>query len=299
MTARRAILLSALLAGVALRVFALDRLPGINADEAWYGVNVEAFLHGEPPFLRTGVGNPLNPLHSLPLLALSSALSPSLAVLRVPSVLWGVAAMLLAFPLLVKPLGERVATLAVLLLSILPAAVAYSRFGWDPSDTPAVALLAIGCAMGDRPLLAAGALIVALAVLPTNVFLAPIVAASWAPFALAHYQRASRGQRQIALVTTIGLVVLAIAIGFMLRESVGPDTSLPPIATVIARVTSPAAWRDLMLGVIRLFSGVTIARHIAGPIGQTPAAVADVITLLAFAVAMVVRFDRLMYLEKY
>jgi len=178
--------------------------------------------------------------------------------------------------------------LAALLLSILPAAVAYSRLGWDPSDTPAVALLAIGCAMGNRPLLAAGALIVALAVHPTNIFLAPIVAAAWAPFALAHYQRASRRQRQIALVTTIGLVVLPIAIGFMLRESVGPDTSLPSLATVIARVTSPGAWRDLMLGVIRLFSGVTIARYIAGPIGQTPAAIADAITLLAFAVPLVV-----------
>lgn len=53
--------------------------------------------------------------------------------------------MLLAFPLLVKPLGERAAMLAVLLLSILPAAVAYSRLGWDPSDTPAVALLVFRC----------------------------------------------------------------------------------------------------------------------------------------------------------
>ena len=287
MKARHTILLIALLAGIALRVFALDRLPGINADEAWYGVNVEAFLDGETPFLRTGVGNPLNPLHSLPLLALSFVLAPSLALLRVPSVIWGVAAMLFAFPLLARPLGQRAAMLAALLLSILPAAVAYSRLGWDPSDTPAVALLAVGYALGNRPLPAAIALLVAMAVHPTNVFLAPIVALSWAPFALAHYRSASRRRRRIVQVIAVVLLALPLVLAFILRNSIGPETSLPSIAVVIARLTSPGAWLDLMLGVLRLFSGVTMARYIGGPVADTPAVLADIVTLMAFAVPIV------------
>lgn len=286
MKARRTILLIALLAGIALRVFALDRLPGINADEAWYGVNVEAFLDGETPFLRTGVGNPLNPLHSLPLLALSFVLAPSLALLRVPSVIWGVAAMLFAFPLLARPLGQRAALLAALLLSILPAAVAYSRLGWDPSDTPAVALLAVGCALGNRPLPAAIALLVAMAVHPTNVFLAPIVALSWAPFALAHYRSASRRRRRIVQVIAV-VLALPLVLAFLLRNSIGPETSLPSIAVVIARLTSPGAWLDLMLGVLRLFSGVTMARYIGGPVAAMPVLLMDIVTLMAFAVPIV------------
>ena len=288
MTGLRVSLLVAFVAGVVLRLVALDRLPGINADEAWYGVNVEAFLNGEAPFLRTGVGNPLNPLHSLPLLALSSVVAPSMALLRAPSVIWGLAAMLVAFPLLVRPLGQRAALLAALLLAVLPAAVAYSRLGWDPSDTPAVALLAIGFALGDRPLLAAVALLVAMMVHPTNVFLAPIVALSWAPFALTHYRRASHGHRRIVQVLAMVLLGLLILFGVILRNSLGPETSLPSIAVVFSRLASPGAWLDLMLGVTRLFSGVTIARYIGGPIAGTPVWLADMVTVAAFAVPIAV-----------
>lgn len=287
MKARHAILLIAMVVGVMVRVFALDRLPGINADEAWYGVNVETFLNGETPFLRTGVGNPLNPLHSLPLLALSFGFSPSIALLRVPSVIWGVAAMAFAFPLLVRPLGQRAALLAALLLSILPAAVAYSRLGWDPSDTPAVALLAVGCALGNRPLWAAIALLVAMAVHPTNVFLAPIVAMSWGPFALARYRSASDQQRRIVQVIAIVPLGLLIWLGLIMRNSIGPDTPLPSIAVMIDRLLSPGAWLNLMLGVTRLFSGVTIARYIGGPVADSPALLADIVTLMAFAVPIV------------
>lgn len=287
MKGHRVILLVALLTGLAVRTWALDRLPGINADEAWYGVNVEAFLNGERPFLRTGVGNPLNPLHSLPLLVLSSVFAPSAALLRVPSVIWGLAAMLFAFPLLVRPLGQRAALLTALLLSILPAAVAYSRLGWDPSDTPAVALLAVGCALGNRPLLAALAWLVAMAVHPTNVFLAPIVVMAWAPFALVRYRSATLQQRWIVRVIAAVLLALLIVLGFALRNSIGPDTSLPSIAMIAGRIGSPGAWLDLMLGVTRLFSGVTVARYIGGPVADLPAVLADLVTLTAFAMPIV------------
>lgn len=291
MKRHRTILLAAVVAGVVLRVFALDRLPGINADEAWYGVNVEAFLNNEPPFVRTGVGNPLNPLHSLPLLALSYVAAPSMALLRVPSVIWGVAAVLLAFPLLVRPLGQRAAVLAALLLSILPAAVAYSRLGWDPSDTPVVALIAVGCALGDRPLTAAIALLVAMAVHPTNVFLAPIVALSWAPFALARYGNAIKRQRRILQVIATAVLVVLVLAGFILRDSIGHGTSLPSMAVVIRRLVSPGAWLDLIQGVIGLFSGVTIARYIGGPVPDVAVLLASLVTLMAFAVPIAVAWN--------
>lgn len=58
MTPRRLALGAIVLAGVALRVIGLDRWPGINGDEAWYGVNAQLLLEGQRPFFRTGVGNP-------------------------------------------------------------------------------------------------------------------------------------------------------------------------------------------------------------------------------------------------
>ncbi len=168
---------------VIVRTVGLGRWPGINGDEAWYGANVQEWLAGRAAFLHTGVGNPLNPLHSVPLVALLRIMDPSPALLRVPEVMWGLLAVVLAYPLLAKPLGRRAAQFAVMLLAFSPAAVAYSRFGWDPSGTPFISLLAIGLALRDRPVMAVLSLLLAFVVHPTNVFLSPIVVMAWGPHA--------------------------------------------------------------------------------------------------------------------
>ena len=97
---RRIVLYAAIAVGIIARTVALGRWPGLNGDESWYGVNVQEFLAGGTPFLHTGVGNPLNPIHSGLLLALSVVFDPSPALLRVPEVILGVIALVIAFPLL-------------------------------------------------------------------------------------------------------------------------------------------------------------------------------------------------------
>ncbi len=64
------------------RIDRLDHLPGANGDEAWYGVQAEAVLHGEPISWRTPTGNLLNPLFFGPLLALHAIFEPSFGLLR-------------------------------------------------------------------------------------------------------------------------------------------------------------------------------------------------------------------------
>ena len=60
-----------LVLGVAVwfRVWNLDHVPGINGDEAWYGVQAMSWLRGEAVSWTTPTGNPLNPLYFLPLTA--------------------------------------------------------------------------------------------------------------------------------------------------------------------------------------------------------------------------------------
>jgi len=58
MSQRRLMLGAIIMAGVTLRVVGLDRWPGINGDEAWYGVNAQLLLEGQRPFFTTGIGNP-------------------------------------------------------------------------------------------------------------------------------------------------------------------------------------------------------------------------------------------------
>ena len=99
------------------RTLAIDRWPGINGDEAWYGVNVQELLNGGTPFWHTGIGNPLNPIHSGLLLALSTVAGPSAAVLRAPEVLLGLFAVVPAYSLLARPPGGRAALVVTCLLS--------------------------------------------------------------------------------------------------------------------------------------------------------------------------------------
>lgn len=260
------------------RTLFLEWLPGINGDEAWYGVNVQELLGGGTPFWHTGIGNPLSPLYSGQLLALSTIFEPSATVLRVPEVVLGLLAVALAYPLLRRSLGERPALIATLLLAVSPTAVAYARLGWDPSGTPLVTLLAIGCAMLDRPWLSALACVAAWSVHPTNVFAFPIVAAAWAPHGLDRWRACSDVTRArlkvVAIVACVAMVPVAAWAAF--RVAGNPNTSLPSISMVIDRVTSPSLWANRAWGFVNLLSGVSTVLHISGPLPATASLSANV-----------------------
>src|SRR5262245_15822781 len=59
----------------------LGNLPGVNGDEAWYGVQAELWLRGEPVAWRTPTGNLLNPLFFWPQVALHAIFEPSFGLL--------------------------------------------------------------------------------------------------------------------------------------------------------------------------------------------------------------------------
>ena len=50
------------LVAVVLRFYGLDRLPGINGDEAWLALQVQHLLRGEHVSLRTPTHMFINPL---------------------------------------------------------------------------------------------------------------------------------------------------------------------------------------------------------------------------------------------
>jgi hypothetical protein len=265
---RRIAWASAVVIAIITRTVALGRWPGLNGDESWYGVNVEEFLAGGTPFLHTPPGNPLSPLHSGLLLALSSVLDASPSVLRMPEVILGMLAVLLAYPLLRKPLGGRAALLATVLLAVSPAAITYARFGWDPSGTPLLMLLAVAAALHDRPVFVLIAMAVAYLVHPTNVFAFPIVAAAWAPSGLARYRRmSSPGQRRTwhAAIAAM-IVVMPVGIWALIRIANNPATPLPSISMALERLVSPALWLDRAWGAFSLLSGVTPVAFVAGPL---------------------------------
>lgn len=268
-----------LVLGVAARLYSLDRLPGINGDEAWYGANLQALAAGQPAFWFTPSGNPLNPLHSGPLAVLLALFPPSPALLRLPEVVWSICALALAVPLLRRHFGARVALIAVMLLSASPVAIAYARMGWDVSATPLAALLAIAAASAQRPVLCALAFGAALSIHPTNIFLGPIVLAVWAPELGRRYAAASPQVRRRLLMWSAILCAAALAVlGVMLwRAAHNPHTSLPPMRIALGRMFSPAEWARMAAAIASFFSGVPTLTFIAGPVSPAVNAVGAIV----------------------
>ena len=97
--------LALVLAAVWLRGQALGNIPGVNGDEAWYGVEAWRMLHGQAAGWHTPTGNPLNPLLVGPLALLHLWLPPSIVLLRSVALASGLAA--LAVNWLLLPLGVR------------------------------------------------------------------------------------------------------------------------------------------------------------------------------------------------
>lgn len=176
---RFALMLAVLVLGVgcAFRLVALETVPGINGDEAWYGVQVGRMVSGQPFDWKTPSRLPLNPFYvalQAPCLAL---FGPQVWGLRAPAVIAGILTPLLAWRLLAGPLGVPAARITMLLLAAHPMMIGYSRFGWDSSLTPLAGIVALSLAVRLRWLSTLLAWVVSLIVHPSNLLLVPVLVA--------------------------------------------------------------------------------------------------------------------------
>ena len=174
------VLLGLVLTGaVVARVWHLGSLPGINGDEAWYGVQAMRFLNGQPVSWFTPSGLPVNPFFTgleLPFLLI---FEPRFWILRAPALISGLLAVLLADVLGRRAVGRTSARIAALILAVLPIAIGYSRFGWDASQTPLFGVLAVTAALSGHTWGMALAFGAGLLVHPTNAFLFPALLLPW------------------------------------------------------------------------------------------------------------------------
>ena len=120
-----------LVVAVWFRCHDLGSMPGINGDEAWYGVQAEMVLHGEPISWHTPTGNLLNPLFFGPQLLLHACFEPSFALLRTTALLSGLLALVVNYWLCRDVFGCRAALISTTILAVLPIDIVYSRLAWD------------------------------------------------------------------------------------------------------------------------------------------------------------------------
>jgi hypothetical protein len=275
--------LAILTVAIGLRAWHLGNIPGLNGDEAWSGVQAMRLVGGQPFSCRTPTGNPVNPFYLGPLAALHLFLAPSTAVLRIPALVSGLAALVVNFWLSRRVLGSTVAWVSTLLLAVLPLNIAYSRFAWDASQSVLATTLLLYLALrlvpiGDRPrasllppFLAYAA---AIWVHPTNVF------AGWLLFIpLAHrYRSELRGALErirASRGTWQGGRFAGLAIGGLGATGLSLTLAMwkfrPPVLPVLARAVDPAQWGLFIRRLIRLFSGSTIFEFIPGPAAENTA----------------------------
>lgn len=270
------------------RALMLDHVPGLNGDEAWQGVQAQRWLHGEPVAWRTPTGNPINPLTFLPMAALHAWLPPSITLLRLTPLVSGLAALAVNFWLCRRVFDRQLAIVSTVILAVLPAMMAYSRFAWDASQSVLVTLPVIYGALGAvrDPLrrrswlvVSVAAFCLALLVHPTNVFAAPLiaVAAAWcwrkdlaAVWNGCHWRPASaeRGLRwqdargaRARVAVAIRWLGIMVAIGLLLGCGVAASHN-SKVAAAAERLVSPSQAASFAGYVVDLLSGTTIYRYI-------------------------------------
>ena len=184
--------LALVLTAIWLRGHSLGNIPGINGDEAWYGVQAWRMFHGGTIDWHTPTGNPLNPLFVGPLALLHLWFTPSFVLLRAVAFAGGLAALAINWLLCRWVFDRRTAAVSTVILAILPINIAYSRFAWDASQSLAttlpvmyLALAAVRYADRFGRWIAASLLALAIAVWvhPTNLFAGTAIAAA----CVAHY----------------------------------------------------------------------------------------------------------------
>lgn len=245
------------IAGLILRGYALGRLPGVNADEAWYGIAALEFVDGGRFGMVTPNGNRLGPLQFGELAFLHLFFEPSVAMLRIPSLLSSVGAILLAYLAGKRIGGEATAWTAMLVMAVLPINIAYARLGWDPSHSGLLVLLATCLLLGGSRLGSAVVFAGALLVHPTNLFAAPFLLMVHAGQAF-QQEGADKGK---AIRSYATMLLAGVAAYYAIR--VGGDAMVDP-AKVAERLTDPSQYVEFARRFGDLLTGETVHLYLVG-----------------------------------
>ena len=163
----------------------LTHIPGLNADEAWYGNFVLDLQRGDvESFSTPSGGSVFNPYFRLPLYFLHVYFEPSILILRLPAAISGILLMLLSYVLMKIAFNKESALVILMFTAFIPVNITYSRIGWDASQIALFSLLVIFFSLSARPLWTSFFLSTSLLIHPTCIFLLPIallcnIAAVW------------------------------------------------------------------------------------------------------------------------
>ncbi|MEQ7874869.1 hypothetical protein ABDK56_12795 [Sphingomonas sp. ASV193] len=242
---------------LAMRLLWLDRLVGIDGDEAWYGALGQQWMSGHFVYWATPTGNYPGPIHAA-LVGIEQLVMPrEFVALRLPSVVASIGAIALAGLIAWRHAGPAAACWAVVLMAALPGNIIYARYGWDPSYSGL--LLLGGVAVALEGWAVATVALFALAVLthPTNIFGAPLLLLAL----LAGERR--RGRALVSARSGAAGVALLLA-GVAVLSTAVQATRAVTLGGALERLASPSQWFAYLFQYVRLLAGDPFFEQFAG-----------------------------------
>lgn len=258
----RAYMIALMVAACWLRVYELGRIPGLNGDEAWCAFQSAQLSQGRQPQWLTPSGPPLCPFFTAPQVALQWVLGYSIWTIRAPAALSGYLLILVAWRLVAKAFSETTALICVILMASLPVNLVYSRIGWYSSQSVLACLIAVCYSAQGRGTATWIALLGAVWVHVTNIFLAPALLASWLANRLARPTDSHRQTFQWLIANLTVAIVMLVAVvqckpDLLHRDALSSSAAVPRRASV-------AELQSIAILVVRLFSGTTVYREVSG-----------------------------------
>jgi hypothetical protein len=238
-----------------VRLLWLGNIPGVNGDEAWYGLQVIGIM---PTAWHTPGGLPLNPFYIIPLWIFQRIFSPAFWVLRMPAVLAGLLLVILGFPLLRKRIGVIPAAVFVILCAGLPDLIVYSRFGWDTSETGLAMLVVFSFALSKKKWPCLIAEIAAIIIHLSNIYAVAILIAIFGIDPFVKFLDSMQGKRILA-----GAIAICVFLVLFVELEVKSNGIL---GYAINQLVSLPGWLGLISIFGDLFSGVIVYRLISTPV---------------------------------
>src|SRR5215469_10622974 len=246
------------------RVIWLDSLPGVNGDEAWFGLWVEGLLRDHAWGGSYVTGRPPDPFLLAPLAIVQAMADPAPWVLRAPALISGLAFIIVGYAGLRCTIGQRPALVFALLAATTPIMIVYSRFGWDASQTPLAGMIFLWACLAGKRIAAALSLCAAILIHATNIFLLPILLVFWIDYLPPTFEKITRKIKPgwLFSVLLLGVTLAAIPVSLWIGRA--------PLRGLFAS----GYWHLQHLVILSLvligdeFSGITVYRSIVGdPIG--------------------------------
>ncbi len=242
-----------------LRIIWLENIPGINADEAWYGIIALNIINGDFSQLFTPSGNLLNPFYILPVIILHILFSPSFLLLRVASLMSGILLIIFTFFTIKDLQNKKMALVVAILIATLPLNIAYSRFGWDTSQTVLISCVVIYALLKRNWVLLVLSTLAAVMIHPTNIglFIFSLLFIFIGKLSEAKYSK----EKKILFILFSSVVLLI----FISLIYISPLSNwLPGMTAVMSRMVNVQEMGDFLLNFSRLISGGIVYEYITG-----------------------------------